>query len=408
MGPPMSLDHPSRPPAFVFGLTINGLSILRSLGRRGVVTYGLDADPERIGYFSRFCRHRVLLEDPLRDPEAAARKIREVAAGTGTQPVLFLASDDYLGLFSARYPELAGLFLHSLPGPEVIGTILDKRKLAAVAEELDIPRPRTAALRTAEQAEALAVSFGFPVLLKPAVGYLTRRKEGFERRKLVVVPDRDSLTAALRTGGIDASEMMLQEPIPGPDHAITIYRTYYARSGRPLVSYTKGKLRQYPIHYGYGCANESRWEPEVARLGRLILDHLGYRGLGGVEFKRDDRDGRFKLIEINGRTAMTDELPIASGIDFPWIAYRDLTGETVEEVLRFKEGVKWFRVRHDLAAFRQYRREGTLTLGAWLKSYRGPKVYSTFSWKDPLCLVRRSLWEALRWLRIPGVYRRYR
>jgi predicted ATP-grasp superfamily ATP-dependent carboligase len=397
-----------KPPAFVFGLTINGLSILRSLGRRGIVTYGFDSDPSKIGYFSRFCRHRVLLEDPLRDPDAASSKILRTAASTGERPVLILASDDYLGLFSARYAELAAPFLHSLPPPDVIDTILDKRKLAAVAEALDLPRPRTVPLRSAEEAEALAPSFGFPVLLKPAIGYLTRRKEGFERRKLIVVPDAESLKAVFRAGTVEPSEMMLQEVIPGPDSALTIFRTYYARSGRPLVFYTKGKLRQYPIHYGYGCANESRWEPEVARLGLRLLDHLGYRGLGGVEFKRDDRDGRFKLIEINGRTAMTDELPIASGVDFPWIAYQDLTGGPVEEVHHFEVGVKWFRVRHDVAAFRQYRKEGSLTLGAWLKSYRGRRVYSTFSWKDPFCLIRRFLWETLRLLKVPGGLRRYR
>ena len=404
----MILDNPSRPPAFVIGLTVNGLSILRSLGRHGIVTYGLDSDPAKIGYFSRYCHRRVLLADPLHAPQAAAEKIRDVAATTGTRPVLYLASDDYLGLFASRYAELTALFRQALPAPDVIDTILDKRKLAALAEELDIPRPRTAPLGSAEEAEALARSFGFPVLLKPAVGYLTRRRAGFERRKLVVIRDADDLRAVLRSGAIEPSEMMLQEPIPGPDHALTIFRTYYDRTGRPLVFYTKGKLRQYPIHYGYGCANESRWEPEVARLGQILLDRLGYRGLGGVEFKRDDRDGLFKLIEINGRTAMTDELPIASGIDFPWLAYRDLTGEPVEEVRCFEEGVKWFRVRHDFAAFRQYRREGTLSWGAWLRSYRGRKVYSTFSRDDPLCLIRRFLWETLRRLKVPGGRRRYR
>lgn len=397
-----------RPPAFVFGLTANGLSIVRSLGGRGIEVFGLDHDPSRIGYFSRFCRRRILLDDPSGDPAAAAAKIVRTAAATGTRPVLILAADDYLGLFAARYDELTAPFLHALPPPGVIETILDKRKLAAVAEALDLPRPRTAALRSAEEAEALAPAFGFPVLLKPAVGYRTRRKTGFERRKLLVLPDADSLRAALRSGAVDPAEMMLQEPIPGPDHAITAFHAYQDRTGRELACYTKKKLRQYPVHFGDGCAIETSWEPEAAGLGRRLLEGLGFRGISGIEFKRDDRDGRLKLIEINGRTVMSNGLAVACGVDLPWIAYRDLTGEPVEPIRSFESGVRWFRVRHDWAAFRRYRRERTLTLGGWLRSYRGRRIYAMFSRQDPLCQVRRSLWETMRWLRLPRLHRRYR
>lgn len=397
-----------RPPAFVLGLTANGLSIVRSLGGRGIEVFGLDHDPSRIGYFSRSCRHRVLLVDPSRDPGAAAAKIVRTAAATGTRPVLILAADDYLGLFAARYEELTAPFLHALPPPGVIETILDKRKLAAVAESLDLPRPRTAALGSADEAEALAPVFGFPVLLKPAVGYRTRRKAGFERRKLIVVPDLAGLRAVLRSGAVDPAEMMLQEPVPGPDHAIVAFHAYQDRSGRELAFYTKRKLRQYPVHFGDGCAIETSREPEAARLGRRLCDGLGFRGISGIEFKRDDRDGRLKLIEINGRTVMSNELAVACGVDLPWIAYRDLTGEAVEPPPSFEPGIRWFRVRHDWAAFRRYRRERTLTLGGWLRSYRGRRVYAMFSRRDPFCQARRSLWETMRLLRLPGLLRRYR
>lgn len=394
-------DRDQKPPAFILGMTVNGLSILKSLGRRGIVTYGADADPTKIGFFSRYCRHRVLLEDPLKEPGAVLDKIRKVAAGTRTRPVLFLASDDYLGLFAAHYRELESLFLHSLPAPEVIDRILDKRKLAAVAEEAGVPHPRTLAVASPEEAAELAPTLHYPVLIKPAVGYLVRRQEPFLRRKLIVAEDARSLVEMLRTAGAAAAEMMIQELVPGPDSAFYKFRTYYSRAGKPLACFTDRKVRQYPIHYGYGCAMESVWEPEVARLGRKLLDALGYRGIGGVEFKRDERDGRFKLIEVNGRTAMNEASAIASGIDTPWIAYRDLTGETVEEVREFEQGVKWFRVRHDLAAYRQYRREGSLSLLSWLRSYRGRKVYSTFSGDDPFSLVKRFVWGVLRWLRVP-------
>lgn len=109
---------------------------------------------------------------------------------------------------------------------------------------------------------------------------------------------------------------------------------------------------------------------------------MNYRGFAGVEFKRDSRDGTYQLIEVNGRTEITVEIVIASGVDMPWIAYRNLIGEKIQEVHEFKEGVKWFNFEHDLMAYSQYRAKGELTFYEWIKAYRGKKCFATFSFSD--------------------------
>ena len=40
-------------------------------------------------------------------------------------------------------------------------------------------------------------------------------------------------------------------------------------------------------------------EPEVEPLGFRLLKSMGYHGIASVEFKRDPRDGQFKLMEVN-------------------------------------------------------------------------------------------------------------
>ncbi len=383
-------------------MTVNGLSLLRSLAIHGVTTYGVDHDPSKIGFFSRACRHRILAADVATAPEIFLAQLSAAAARLERRPVLFVASDDYLAFFARHRTELERLFVHNLPSTGTLDTILDKRKLAAAAEKAGLARPFTFWPARPDEVRDMAAKLRYPVVLKPALGHVARRHELFRREKLINAADASSLVEAFDRIHGAGLEVMVQELIPGPDDEIYLCYAYYSRLGQPLAVFTKRKLRQFPIHAGYGCANESVREPEVARLGRMFLESLSFRGLGGVEFKRDARDGQLKMIEVHGRSPMTGGLAAASGLDLPWIAYRDLIGETVEADPDFRAGVKWFRVRHDWAAFRMYRREGTLTLRSWLESYRGPKVFSTASRSDPFLLLKRLVWDVLGPLRKPA------
>ena len=65
---------------------------------------------------------------------------------------------------------------------------------------------------------------------------------------------------------------------------------------------------------------------EVVDAGLRLLAAVGYHGLSQVEFKRDPRDGRFKLMEINPRLFQWHGLAAACGVDLPRLAYQDLLG----------------------------------------------------------------------------------
>lgn len=41
--------------------------------------------------------------------------------------------------------------------------------------------------------------------------------------------------------------------------------------------------------------------PEIVEPGRRIVRGMGIEGFANVEFKRDERDGRYKLMEVSGR-----------------------------------------------------------------------------------------------------------
>ncbi len=86
---------------------------------------------------------------------------------------------------------------------------------------------------------------------------------------------------------------------------------------------------------------EAVWVQEVVDAALQLLRAFGYHGLSQVEFKRDARDGRYKLMEINPRLWQWHGLATACGVDLPRIAYADLTGDTPPEAHMDGDGKRW-------------------------------------------------------------------
>jgi predicted ATP-grasp superfamily ATP-dependent carboligase len=106
----------------------------------------------------------------------------------------------------------------------------------------------------------------------------------------------------------------------------------------------------------------------VAQTTVSILEAAGHRGLAFAEFKRDRRDGRFKLTEVTaGRTWFPHALVTRSGINLPLIMYRDVLGLAVEVPASYEQGIKWIHEERDLKTVMLYfLPEGELTLWSWL------------------------------------------
>ncbi len=86
---------------------------------------------------------------------------------------------------------------------------------------------------------------------------------------------------------------------------------------------------------------EAVWVQEVVDAGLRFLAALDYRGLSQVEFKRDPRDGRYKLMEINPRLFQWHGLAAACGVDLPRLAYADLLGLPGEPATMNGRGRRW-------------------------------------------------------------------
>ena len=92
---------------------------------------------------------------------------------------------------------------------------------------------------------------------------------------------------------------------------------------------------------GSARVGEAIWVDEIVGQGLDLLRALDFHGISQLETKRDPRDGRYKLMEVNPRLWQWHGLAAACGVDLPVIAYRDLTGEKVEPVTMNGSGRVW-------------------------------------------------------------------
>ena len=55
----LKMKQANNRPAIILGMTANGLSVARSLGRKGIPVIGIDSNRRQPGMFSRYCKHLV-------------------------------------------------------------------------------------------------------------------------------------------------------------------------------------------------------------------------------------------------------------------------------------------------------------------------------------------------------------
>src|SRR6266566_7823876 len=317
--------------ALVIGGILNGLSIARSLGRRGVPVWVTTPPNIKLASCSRYTLRT--LHWPEEDCEAQVAYLLELAERYQLdQWVLFPTSDESAALLSKFHAELSRRFRVSTPDWNVLRWAYDKRLTYRLAAEERVDYPST--ILPGTEADLEAANGAFPAILKPATHATINR---FTTDKAWPVANREELLARYREARelIPPDLILVQERIPGGGEAQFSYAAL-CRDGQPIASLTARRTRQYPIDFGYSSSFvETLDVPEIVAPSRRLLAAIRYTGLVEVEYKRDARDGRYKLLDINPRlwtwsplrgpvkfALMAADDPLPGLLDLPLFAYK--------------------------------------------------------------------------------------
>jgi predicted ATP-grasp superfamily ATP-dependent carboligase len=365
--------------ALVLGSDFRALGVVRSLGRRGVPSVLVDSLP-RAAWFSRYVRGRARWTGSMRDP-ALCDLLLDLARRRRLDGwVLFPMQDDTVELVARHRDRLGSAFRVPTPGWPVVRQALDKRLTYSLAEQAGVACPRTWYPTCARDLERMQIRY--PAVLKPACSIAL---QAATRRKAFVAASAGELAAhyAHATSLVGTDGLMVQELIPGGGR-VQLSVAAYCRDGRVLVAMTARRSRQYPVDFGLSSSFVEAVElPELLGPARRLLELMGLSGMVEVEFKRDVRDGRDKLLDVNPRAWGWHALCQTCGVDFPLLAYRDALGEPLPEC-RVRYGPRWRRLLTDLPAAVVEVRRGESTALGYLRSFAGTTERSVLDARDPL------------------------
>jgi predicted ATP-grasp superfamily ATP-dependent carboligase len=294
--------------------------------------------------------------------------------------MLFPTTDESVMMIARHHPQLAEHYRLSTPPWELLRRVCDKRLLYRSAADLGLAQPWTFCPRNRDELAALECPF--PVVLKPAM------RVGFNRltnNKAWPVDNRAALLARYDEACelIDRDLLMVQEVIPGGGEAQFSYAAIFSE-GSPLTSVVARRVRQFPADFGrFSTYVETVDEPGVIEPAVRLLTSIRFTGLVEVEFKKDPRDGRYKLLDVNPRVWGWHTLSNRVGIDFPYLVWLLASGESVPEV-RGRAGERWVRMSADVPMAIQEILHGRLSLWSYLHSLGSRRESAIFAWDDPV------------------------
>lgn len=372
------------PPVVILGGEANALSVARDLAELGVRSYLL-ADP---GAWAGYSRHvRRLTVPPLGTPEESwAAYLLGPQSEFLRGAVVLACSDAGLQVLAKNRPALLERYRLDISDPIAQLGMLDKLSTYRHARSAGVPTPGFWPTPTRDEVVALGPSLVFPVMVKPRLSHVFEARFG---RKHVIVSTMPDLLAAYDAAADAGVDVLLMEYIPGPDDRLCSYFTYLDDAGEPLFAFTKRVVRRYPSGMGPATYHVTDRVPEIADLGNRLFRQAGLRGLANVEFKRDDRDGKYKLIECNARFTASNCLVSAAGLNLAAFVYSRVVGLPLPPTENFRSGLRLWDPVRDFWAYRERRAAGELTLGAWARSLLHAQTFAYFRWADPLPAIAR-------------------
>lgn len=373
------VDTSARPGAIVLGGNFVGLGVVRSLAPLGIPIWVFDTNrSQSIAQFSRFTSRFV----------TSTRDIHDLLLEEGERHklhgwVVYPVRDEYVEELAEHHDSLSRIYRLATAPMSVTRFALDKRLTYQKARELGIAAPWTVTGDAiGDDCAAAAAKLSYPAILKPAVNHHFFPHTNVKALSADTPEELRHAFARMRAH-IPAEEILVQERIPGNGEQQYSFCAA-CKDGQAYATLVARRRRQYPIEFGNASSFvETVVEPVVEAQGRRFLEAIGFDGIVEVEFKRDLRDGTFKILDVNTRPWGWHTLGKAAGVDFVNLLWHEKTTGRIP-VAGKRRNAKWLREITDPLAILKARRpiaEAWRTIAAFAK---GQVTLAAFSVRDPL------------------------
>lgn len=268
------------------------LPFIRAYKKMGCEVTVLCDSKLNCGYVSRLPDHKILAKDCNFRQCIGTEKLLDKLVKSGNYDMLSTPSfDGTLRIVSYHKAEWSKYLHVCVNNKDVFDAAYDKNEVMRVCMTNDIPCPKT--LFEVECVDdVINGQIEFPVIIKPRRMYGAR---GFH-----IIRTKDEFTQYITEKGIDISEYVVQEFIP-EGSKVAGANIFIDKKGEIKSSYLYVCEHLYPEDGGSSTLNAIYVNPEIQRSCETLVKKMKLRGLVGVDFMLDVRDGSGKILEVNVR-----------------------------------------------------------------------------------------------------------
>lgn len=312
-----------------------GLSIVRSLGQRGIAVTAGSSRQFSLGHVSKYSSHSFQYPDPTESAPKFVTALVEYLTQV-EHSIVMPVRDSTSTICSKRKTtiEETGTTV-AVEGWEQFKQAYDKGQLFSLVESLSVPTPTTYDPQSLAAVEEIAQDVPYPAVVKP------RSKTVWDDSGECHYTRIDDAHYVETPGELVKSyrRILSQYPVlEDQDHyplvqeyidGTTTTTVVLADDGEILTHFQEERIRTYPSSGGNSTLLRGINCPHMLESAKEVIGALNWSGPAMVEFMRTP-EGVPYLIEVNGRYWGSVPFAIESGLNFPWLHYQLLQGLTVD------------------------------------------------------------------------------
>lgn len=254
--------------------------------------------------------------------------------------VLVGTNDAYVRLIIEHEEELAEHYHFNYIGEDLMNQLLKKANFYKLCREYGIETPTTHFYDCKDE-EPFQEAMTYPIIIKPSNGieYYKHPFPGQEKVYRVNTPEETTkIITMIKESGYE-DELIIQDYIPGDDTYMWDSVLYLnSKSQTELVTFGQVVLQEHTATaIGNYTSVLTRYNEEMMKKLQQFLEELGYVGFANFDMKYDERDGKFKIFEVNIRQGRSSYYVTALGHNMAEYLVDDLIYEKEKPITYLNE-----------------------------------------------------------------------
>ncbi len=249
------------------------------------------------------------------------------------EKILLVSSNETYGEFIAKnQSKLKKKFYFNYPSVELQRTLVNKESFYKTYAKSVLDLPKTIYF-DCKLDDKVKKKINFPVIVKPANVILFKHINFKGKKKIYrlnTIEELNEVIEYFKNGGYDDT-LIIQEYIPGDDSHLFDAVVYVDKNHEvKLVSFAQIGLQEHSSKMIGNAAvlinGYSEFPGVTDQINKIkkFMEKIEYQGFAEFDMKYDERDGKYKVMEINARQGRCSYYITPCGFNLIEILYKDL------------------------------------------------------------------------------------